>query len=258
MVVPALNIPATGVIVTGGAAGIGLACAEALAEVGRPVAIWDINEDAAIQAAEDIAARFQVITLGVGVDVTKLESYGCLIDQARQILGNIGGLLHAAGVSHSVPIEDLEEKDWDIVLDVNLKAYVMLVRALLPDLRANTGSSVVGIASINALLGNQINPAYSASKGGLLAVSRALADGAAKDNVRVNAICPGYIRTAMMQPVIDNAPERARRFEEQSMMDRFGEPYEIGNVARFLLSNEASFITGQHIVVDGGVTVSQR
>lgn len=255
---PALDSPNTGVIVTGGAAGIGFACAEALAEVGRPVALWDIDSGAAEKAAGDLTEKYGVTAIGRGCDVTKFDNYAPLIDEARQGLGSIGGLLHAAGVSHSVPIEALEQSDWDFVLDVNLKAYVMLVKALLPDLAANKGSSVVGIASINAILGNQINPAYGASKAGLLSVSRSMADAGAKDGIRVNAICPGYISTAMMQPVKDNAPERAARFEEQSMLGRFGEPSEIGTVARFLLSDEASFITGQHIVVDGGVTVSQR
>ncbi len=255
---PALDSPNTGVIVTGGAAGIGFACAEALAEVGRPVAIWDINQQAASQAAESLAERYQVATIGRGCDVTKFDDYGPLIEEARQAMGSIGGLLHAAGVSHAVPIEELKQSDWDFVLDVNLKAYVMLVKALLPDLKANKGSSIVGIASINAILGNQINPAYGASKAGLLSVSRSMADAGAKDGIRVNAICPGYISTAMMQPVRDNTPDRAKSFEQQSMLGRFGEPSEIGTVARFLLSDEASFITGEHIVVDGGVTVSQR
>lgn len=254
---PALDSPNTGVIVTGGAAGIGFACAEALAEVGRPVAIWDIDDEAATAAA-DLAERYNVATVGRVCDVTRFSDYGPLINEAREAIGSIGGLLHAAGVSHSVPIEELKEADWDFVLDVNLKAYVMLVKALLPDLKANNGSSVVGIASINAILGNQINPAYGASKAGLLSVSRSLADAGARDGVRINAICPGYISTNMMQPVKDNAPDRAARFEEQSMLGRFGEPSEIGTVARFLLSDEASFITGEHIVVDGGVTVSQR
>jgi NAD(P)-dependent dehydrogenase (short-subunit alcohol dehydrogenase family) len=157
-----------------------------------------------------------------------------------------------------VPIDELEQSDWDFVLDVNLKAYVMLVKALMPDLKTNKGSAIVGIASINAILGNKINPAYGASKAGLLSVSRSLADAGAEYGIRVNAICPGYISTAMMQPVKDNTPDRAERMKQQSMLGRFGEPSEIGSVARFLLSDEASFITGEYIVVDGGVTVSQR
>jgi len=255
---PALDSPNTGVIVTGGAAGIGFACAEALAEVGRPVAIWDINQEAASAAAQSLAERFQVTTVGRGCDVTKFDDYSTLLDEARQALGSIGGLLHAAGVSHAVPIDELEQSDWDFVLDVNLKAYVMLVKALMPDLKTNKGSAIVGIASINAILGNKINPAYGASKAGLLSVSRSLADAGAEYGIRVNAICPGYISTAMMQPVKDNTPDRAERMKQQSMLGRFGEPSEIGSVARFLLSDEASFITGEYIVVDGGVTVSQR
>tara|TARA_B110000444_G_scaffold261157_1_gene311503 strand:- start:868 stop:1638 length:771 start_codon:yes stop_codon:yes gene_type:complete len=254
----ALDSPNSGVIVTGGGAGIGFACAEALAEVGRSVAIWDINHQAANQAAEKLADIYQVTTIGLGCDVTKFNVYEILINETRQSLGSIGALVHAAGVSHAVPIENLEEYDWDFVLDVNLKAYVMLVKALMPDLKINKGSAIVGIASINAILGNQINPAYGASKAGLLSLSRSLADAGAKDNIRVNAICPGYINTAMMQPVKDNTPDRAARMKEQSMLGRFGDPSEIGSVARFLLSDEASFITGEHIVVDGGTTISQR
>jgi len=250
--------PATGVVVTGGASGIGRASARALAEVGRPVALWDVDAARAAAVAKDIAIEFGVATCAAGLDVRESEHFPEHIADAREALGPIGGLVHSAGVSHPVPVDALDEESWDFVLDVNLRAYVLLAKALLPDLRSHRGSAIVGIASINAILGNGANPAYSASKAGLLAATRSLADGLAVDGIRVNAICPGYIRTPMQYEPMANVPGLEAAYVRQSMLGRMGEPEEIGRVVRFLLSEEASFITAEHVIVDGGVVPSQR
>jgi len=250
--------PRTGVIVTGGASGIGRACAVALAEVGRPVAIWDLDGLGAEKAAAEIGAGFSVPVAAAGFDVRDSNRYADAIDAARAALGSLGGLVHSAGVAAPVPIDDLDDAGWSLVLDVNLRAYGMIVKALIPDLRAHTGSAVVGIASINAILGNAANPAYGASKSGVLGLTRSLADRLAADGVRVNAVCPGYVRTPMLQPSLDAVPGLGERMAEQSMLGRLAEPEEIGRAVRFLLSDEASFITAEHLVVDGGVVRSQR
>ena len=250
--------PTTGVIVTGAGSGIGRACAIALAEVDRPVAAWDLDEAAAQSTAKKIADRFGVASVAVGIDVRETARFPDAIAQSRSALGTVGGLVHCAGVSNPVPVDDIDEEGWDVVLDVNLRSQVLLVRALLEDLRGNDESAVVGIASINAILGNEANPAYGASKSGLLGLTRSLADRLARDGVRVNAVCPGYIDTPMLAPAFEHNPGLRSQMERQTMLERLAQPEEIATVVRFLMSSDARYVTAEHVVVDGGATRSQR
>lgn len=255
-VAPALGLPQTGVIVTGGAAGIGLASARALAAVGRPVAIWDIDAAAAERAAADITAEFSVPTRAVGIDLRSADALGPALEQTRAGLPSIGGLVHAAGIVDTGSLEGITLQAWDDGINVHLRALALLVQALAPDLAANPGSAVVAIASINATLGNAMNPIYTAAKGGMLSLVRSLADRLARDNVRINAVSPGYVLTAMMKPAVDHLPPG--HFERRVLLGRLGDPPEIGRVVRFLLSSEASYITAAEVVVDGGNISSQR
>lgn len=251
-----LNSPDTTVIVTGGVSGIGLACAEALAAVGRPVAIWDLDQDRCSATAAAIAERHGVPAVGVGIDLTRTEGIAQAVATVRENLPAIGGLVHAAGISLAVPMADLTQAQWDAVLNVNLRALPFITQAIRSDLAAQRGSAIVAIASINATLGNAANPAYTASKGGVLSLVRSMADDLAADGIRINAVTPGYILTPMMQPTVDALP--AGTFERPVMLGRMGAPEEIGSAARFLLSDEASYITATELVVDGGTIPSQR
>lgn len=250
--------PDSGVIVTGAASGIGFACASALAEAGRPVAIWDLSPDKTEAVAKELAARFGVSTTSAGFDIRETSRFENAIASARSSLGSLGGLVHSAGVSHPVPVDALDADDWDQVLDINLRSEALLVRALLPDLRSNPGSAVVGIASVNAILGNGANPAYGASKSGLLGLTRSLADRLGPDGIRVNAVCPGYIRTPMQDDALANVPGLEETYVRQSMLGRMGNPEEVATLVRFLMSDQASFITAEFVVVDGGVVPSQH
>ena len=241
----------TGVVVTGGASGIGRATALALAEVGRPVAVWDKNGDGVAEVATE-ARALGVPAVGVAVDVTDGAELAAAADTARAELPSIGGMVHAAGIVIAEPIGNVDWANWDAVLAVNLTAHARITQLLLDDLRAREGSAIVGIASIEAVLGHFAIPAYCSSKAGLVGLTRSLAARLGPLGIRANAICPGYIDTPMLASVA--SPEVRERQVASSVLGRIGRPEEIARVARFLLSDDATFLTGQAIVVDGGVT----
>jgi NAD(P)-dependent dehydrogenase (short-subunit alcohol dehydrogenase family) len=245
--------PKSGVVITGGASGIGLATAYAVAAVGRPVAIWDLDEEHAGIAATAVADVHRVTTVGMAVDVRDTASLEDAAAAAVANIGTVGGVVHAAGVPDAIDLPDLTDKTWDRLIEVNLRAYAMVVQALLPQLRANApDAAVVGIASIHGIVANAANPAYAASKAGVLGLTRSMAVRFATEGIRVNAICPGFIDTPML-PDIEGLRARVAA---TAPMARLGRPDEIGTAARFLLSTDASFITGAQLVVDGGTTIS--
>ena len=245
--------PTTGVVVTGGASGIGRACARALAEVGRPVSLWDLNGEGAAEATASIAADCGVVTHSVGLDVTDRASVDDAVVAAREALGDIGGVVHAAGIVSSMDIDHLTEEIWDSVIGVNLRAEVFVVQALLGDLRSHEGSAIVGIGSIMSVVGNALIPSYTASKHGVVGITKSLANHLGPDGIRVNAVGPGYIETPMTAAMMDDPPTKAACVEK-SPLGRVGAPTDIAKAVRFLMSDEAGFVTGTTLIVDGGVT----
>jgi NAD(P)-dependent dehydrogenase (short-subunit alcohol dehydrogenase family) len=243
------------VVVTGGASGIGLASAQALAAVGRSVALWDLKANEAKSCAQAIAAECGVITLGLGVDVRDPAVLREAAAATRATLPSIGAIVHCAGTVDTGSLEGITPENWAAGIDVHLRAIVLLLQAFLEDLRRQPGSAVVAIASINATLGNAVNPIYSAAKGGVLSLVRSLADRLARDRIRINSVSPGQIVTPMMQPALDALPGF---FEKRILLGRIGLAEEIGRVVRFLLSDEASYITAAEVIVDGGNVSSQR
>jgi NAD(P)-dependent dehydrogenase (short-subunit alcohol dehydrogenase family) len=246
-------VTVTGVIVTGGGSGIGRATAHQLAAAGRPVALWDLNGEAAATVAAEIASTYGVATLGVGLDVRDTARFGSVIAESRSALGSIGGFVHAAGAAAATPIDMLDETAWNATIAVHLTAAALLIRDLSADLTANPGSAIVLIASIEAIVGHEHIAAYCAAKAGMLGLSRATSARLAPMGARCNCICPGFIDTPLFRPAVA-APGVLDQYVARIPLRRLGRPEEIGSTAAFLLSDGASYITAAEIVVDGGVT----
>lgn len=248
-----LGKPASPVVVTGGGSGIGRACCLALADVGRPAAAWDVDGDGAAETARLCGDRGVASTFAA-VDVTDPVAVSRALEATTATLTRIGGLVHAAGIVRPA-LDDVVDLDtWDDVLAVNLRAEALLVSALLPSFRdAGPGASIVGISSIEGLIGHGFIPSYVASKHALIGLTRALAHRLGPDRIRVNAVCPGYVETPMLAPTIATPDARAS-FEKKVPLGRLAQAADVARVVRFLLSDEAAYVTGSVIVVDGGVT----
>ena len=174
------------------------------------MSLWDLNGEGAGEAAASIAADCGVVTHSRGLDVTDGAAVAEAVAAAREALGTIGGLVHAAGIVTAVDIDNLTEEIWDSVLGVNLRAQVFTVKALLDDLRRHEGSAIVGIGSIMSVVGNALIPSYTSSKHGVVGLTKSLANHLGTDGIRVNAVCPGYIHTPMMAPGDGRPPEQSR------------------------------------------------
>jgi NAD(P)-dependent dehydrogenase (short-subunit alcohol dehydrogenase family) len=194
---------------------------------------------------------------GAVVDVCDDAALPGAVAAAAEALDGIDGLVHAAGRVLPEPVGAYTGQSWDAVMAVNLRAQAMLVQLLLPHLeavvRAGGGPAVVGISSIEGLTANPFIPAYCASKAGLLGLTKSMAAQLGPAGIRVNAVCPGFIETPMLQIALD-VPEVAAGFVAAAPLGRIGSPEEVAQAVAFLMSARASFITGTQLVVDGGVT----
>jgi NAD(P)-dependent dehydrogenase (short-subunit alcohol dehydrogenase family) len=249
-----LGSPNTGVLVTGGGSGIGRQTALALAEVGRPVAVWDLNPEGAEETATLCRERYGVTADWSVIDVADTAAVEAAVPRTAAALGTLGGFVHAAGIGGAMSVDFIDDELWGRTLDVNLRAAVMISRMLLDPFRqAGPGSAVVLISSVEGLFGSAMLTAYCASKGGLLGVMRSIAHRFATEGFRVNAVCPGAVSTPMLAPALELPGFRAQ-LEGRTPLGRISTPDEIARPIRFLLSDEASFITGAHLTIDGGLT----
>lgn len=240
-------------VVTGAASGIGLASAEALLRRGFDVVIVDRDRDGARTAAEALRPIGRVSA--VAADMSRSDDVQTMFSQVQQEHGQLDAIVNNAGAQRSGPITEFPEEDWDLLFGVNPKSCFLAAKFGTPLLRAQGGGSIVNIASIAGLRGGPGQTAYSASKGAIVAFSRALANELANDNIRVNCLAPGWVDTPFNAPAIDFMGGRDKldaMVEATVPLKRQGSPAEIAKAVAFLASEDSSYMTGQTVVVDGG------
>ncbi|MEY2953032.1 MAG: hypothetical protein RLZZ401_1119 [Pseudomonadota bacterium] len=238
-------------VVTGAGSGIGAAVAEALAAVGAKVALLDRNA-AAAQAVSARLGAGGLQALALDCDVTNEAALAGAAQRVRAELGPCAALVNNAGMLRAGGLEQVSVADWNEVLAVNLTGYLLCARAFLPDMRTLGGGSIVHIASISALHPQTRSGAYSASKSGVLLLSRQMAAEWGPEGIRSNALCPGMIRTALSAKFYEEPGLEARRAAVTASR-RIGEPRDIADPAVFLASPRSAYLNGAEIVVDGGL-----
>ena len=245
-------------IITGGASGIGRAICEVFSQEGAKIVIADINETGGAETAS-IIKKQGGNCLFIKTDISSESSIENLIQKSIDFLGEIDILVNDAAAFVFGTVEQASAKDWERVLGVNVLGTVHTVKEALPFLRNSTSPSIVNIASVSSFIAQSAFVPYNTSKGALLQLTRCLAMDLAQDGIRVNCVCPGSIYTPATERHIAfetaNKEEFLKEAGEGSFLKRVGTPEEVAYAALFLASDEASFITGTQLVVDGGATV---
>jgi NAD(P)-dependent dehydrogenase (short-subunit alcohol dehydrogenase family) len=242
------------VVVTGGARGLGAAIARAAAQAGAHVMVGDLDGDGAEAAAAELTAEGWSAR-GTRLDVTDGASVEAALRSVLDWQGRVTGLVNNAGRLIEADVVSLTEEQWDAVLDVNLKGAWRMTRAFVPPMVRAGGGAIVNISSLEGLFARPGHVAYAVSKAGLLNLTRATAVDFGRSGIRCNAICPGSIDTALLRQHLDatgDAQAAADDLVGRNRTGRLGRPDEIGATALFLLSGEAGFMNGSHLVVDGG------
>jgi NAD(P)-dependent dehydrogenase (short-subunit alcohol dehydrogenase family) len=244
-------------LITGAGSGIGRESALLFAQEGAAVVVVDVNE----AGAQETVAMVQAAggeSIFVRADISRAADCQAMVAAAEEQFGALHVLFNNAGImlADDADAVDTEEAVWDLTMNVNLKGVFLGCKYGIPALRRSGGGSVINVASFVAIVGAATPQlAYTASKGGVLSMTRELSVIHARENIRVNALCPGPLRTELLMKVLNTDEKRQRRLVHIPM-GRFGEAGEIAQAALFLASDESSFVTGSTFTVDGGITAA--
>ena len=237
-------------IVTGGSSGIGKATVKDMVAEGAKVIIADISEKKGEKLVETLNQNEKKV-IYCQADVTSEEDTIKMVERAEEEFGRLDILFCNAGIGDMAVTDELEKNVWQKIIDVNLTGVFLSIKAAIPVMKKTGGGSIVNCASILGHVGQAQTASYSASKGGVVNMTRSLAAEYAQQDIRVNAICPGYIKT----PILDGLDEEMLdNLITKHPIGRLGEPEEVAKATTFLASDDASFITGENLMVDGGYT----
>ena len=240
-------------LVTGGARGLGRIISTALAEAGADVVVNSRTLAECQKTADDIARATGRKTHAIAADVTRAAEVSGLFAAAQAAIGPIDVLVNNAGVNIRGPAPQLTEKDWDAVVDVNLKAPFLCSREAMPGMTKRGWGRIINLGSVMSVIAMPDRAPYASAKAGVLGLTRVLALECAGKGVTVNAICPGPFATEMNRALLDD-PAKYNAFIAKVPMGRWGELHEIAGAALFLASDASSYVTGSALFVDGGWT----
>lgn len=244
-------------IVTGAGSGIGRAAAVLLAREGAQVAVVDKNEAAASAVAAEIGAAAAAFTADVG----RSDQVRAMVEGAERRFGRIDILVNNAGFGFRGNVVSIEEADWDALMAVNLKGVFLCSKYAIPAMIRAGGGAIVNTTSYTAVSAIADRAAYVASKGGVSALTRAMALDHVKENIRVNAVAPGTVDSPYFAKIFDAAPDPAKLradFDARAAMNRMGRPEEIAEAILFLASDRSRFATGSVLTVDGGSSIGNH